>query len=72
MAKNQPDAVRRFGIQLQRAREAAGLSQSELAKAIGIPVGSVKNYEQGRREPKLFVAVKLAATLKVSVESLVS
>lgn len=57
-----------FGKKLQELRERAGLSQSELATASGVPVWSVRGYEQGRREPLWSVLFKLADALGVSVE----
>lgn len=33
-------------------RKATGLSQARFAKAIDVAVGSLQNWEQGRREPE--------------------
>jgi putative transcriptional regulator len=35
----------------RRARAATGLTQDEFAKRFGIPVGSLRDWEQGRRAP---------------------
>jgi transcriptional regulator with XRE-family HTH domain len=59
-----------FGKQLQRVRQAANLSQAKLAKAAGIPVGTLRNLEQGRRIPRLDTAMKLARALGVSIDEL--
>jgi len=40
-----------FSEQLRRYRTEAGLSQSELAAAIGISKSSINMYERGEREP---------------------
>ena len=40
-----------FSEQLRRYRAEAGLSQSELAAAIGISKSSINMYERGEREP---------------------
>ena len=36
-------------MRLQRLRAAAGMSQSKLAESAGVPVGTLRNWEQGRR-----------------------
>lgn len=38
-----------LGVQLRQARQAAGLSQKELAKAVNCPVGHLSQYERGQR-----------------------
>jgi transcriptional regulator with XRE-family HTH domain len=58
-----------FGERLRELRQAAGLSQPQLADAAGVPVGSIRNYEQGQREPYWFVVFKLAKALGVSCEA---
>jgi transcriptional regulator with XRE-family HTH domain len=55
---------------MQRLRQAAGLSQSGLARATGIPVGTIKNWEQGIRFPRLDLAVKVAAALGITLDEL--
>lgn len=43
---------RGYGTMLaRRARAATGLSQSVFASRFGIPVGSLRDWEQGRRIP---------------------
>ena len=36
-------------------RGKTGLSQPEFAKSIGVPLGTLKNWEQGRRRPVFFL-----------------
>jgi len=55
----------RFGARLQELREVSGLSQSALAAASGVPVWTIRAYEQGRREPLWNVLFKLAEGLGV-------
>lgn len=55
----------RFAEKLQSLREKAGLSQSQLAQASGVPVWTLRGYEQGRREPLWHVLFKLADALGV-------
>jgi transcriptional regulator with XRE-family HTH domain len=58
-----------FGERLQQLREQAGLSQSQLAKASGVPVWTLRGYEQGKREPLWAVLFKLADGLNVPVDA---
>jgi DNA-binding XRE family transcriptional regulator len=57
-----------FSERLKALRDKAGLSQSQLARASGVPVWTVRGYEQGRREPLWNVLFKLADALGVSVD----
>lgn len=59
----------RFADRLKELREQAGLSQPQLAAASGLPVGSIRQYEQGRRDPLWQVLFKLADALGVSTEA---
>ncbi len=52
-----------FGQILQRERTAAGLTQAALAERCGVPLGTIREYEQGKREPLLGTAAKLARGL---------
>ena len=49
---------------LQRLRQAAGLSQSQLAEAAGINVGTLRHYEQGSRQ---FDHAELGTILKACI-----
>ena len=57
-----------FAERLRELREKSGLTQAQLAEASGLPIGSIRNYEQGQREPYWSVLFKLARALHVSVE----
>jgi transcriptional regulator with XRE-family HTH domain len=57
-----------FAEKLKELRQAAGLTQAELAERSGRGLGAIRDYEQGNREPLLSTAFKLAAALDVSVE----
>jgi transcriptional regulator with XRE-family HTH domain len=59
-----------MGKRFKRLREAAGLSQSQLARAADVPVGSLRHWEQGRRTPLLDAAARIALALKVSLDDL--
>ena len=45
-------------------RRKTGLSQSAFARSIGIPLGTLKNWEQGRRRPEGPARVLLALIAK--------
>jgi transcriptional regulator with XRE-family HTH domain len=54
-----------FAEKLKELRIAAGMTQPELARACGIPIGTLRDYEQGKRrnDPSLRTAAKLASAL---------
>ncbi len=58
-----------FGERLKAFREAVGLSQSGLAEQSGVPVGTIRDYEQGRRDPSLEAAAKLARAVGKPLEA---
>ncbi|MBC3457921.1 MULTISPECIES: helix-turn-helix domain-containing protein [Pseudomonas] len=39
-------------VQVKKIRQATGLSQATFAKRIDVAVGTLRNWEQGRREPE--------------------
>jgi transcriptional regulator with XRE-family HTH domain len=59
-----------MGKRFKQLREAAGLSQSQLARAADVPVGSLRQWEQGRRTPLLDAAGRIAEALGVSLDEL--
>jgi transcriptional regulator with XRE-family HTH domain len=56
---------------IQKLKEQAGLSQSELARKAGVPVRSVQNWEQGHRLPRAQALLPLADALGVPVDKLI-
>jgi transcriptional regulator with XRE-family HTH domain len=58
-----------FAEILKQLRERAGLTQAALALKAGLSLGIVRDYEQGRKEPALRSAFKLADALGVSCEA---
>lgn len=58
-----------FGDKLKAARQAAGLTQAALAELSAIPLGTIREYEQNKREPLLSKAGKLARALKQPLEA---
>src|SRR5436190_23516501 len=59
-----------LGQRLQRLRSAAGLTQTQLAAAAGVPLASLQNWEIDRREPSFRAACRLAQALGVTAEYL--
>lgn len=48
------------GAQLKKNREQMGLSQRELAEALGVDVGTVSRWERSVQEPPRYVELALA------------
>jgi transcriptional regulator with XRE-family HTH domain len=66
-----PDAVL-FGMKLRKAREAAGLSQADLAKLVNIPQPRLPALEQGRTDVRLSTIRRFAKALGVQLTDLLS
>ncbi len=56
-----------FGDRMTGAREAAGLSQAELAKRLGVKVKTIRAWENDRSEPRANRLQMLAGVLGVSI-----
>lgn len=56
-------------LRMQRAR--LGLTQKEVADAVGISNVALCNYERGRRRPYLDTTAKIARFYQVSIDWLV-
>ena len=65
MPSNPPAALRRFGSNVRKEREAAGLSQEALAHAAGLNMTSVARIERAEREPGALTLAKIASALGV-------
>jgi transcriptional regulator with XRE-family HTH domain len=62
----------RFGTRLRSLRERAGLTQTELAQAVGVSQGNVATWERNAAVPQSAMVEQLAAALGVpAVELLV-
>jgi transcriptional regulator with XRE-family HTH domain len=59
-----------LGQRLRRLRQAAALTQEELAQKARVPVWSLRNWEHDHRLPGLVAAYKLAKALGVVMEEL--
>ena len=60
----------RFGKRLQSLRLNAGVTQEQLADAMGLTVESISNIERGIHGPKFDNLEKIAKVLGVSVKDL--
>lgn len=61
-------------VDVKAIRKAAGKTQPEFAKAYGFPVGTVRDWEQGRRQPDSgsVTLLKMIETDPATVEALVA
>jgi ribosome-binding protein aMBF1 (putative translation factor) len=59
-----------LGQSIRAAREAAGVSQVDLATAANISQGYLSQLEQDEREPTLPIAARIARALGVSLDEL--
>jgi transcriptional regulator with XRE-family HTH domain len=60
-----------FADRLQVFRQRAGLTQTELADRAGVPVGSLRAWEQAVRAPGALAFVRLLQALGVSADEFV-
>lgn len=57
---------------LVRLREAAGISQSELGRRVGVPATRIWDWEHGRYKlPDIKTLMRLAIALQVSIDDLI-
>ena len=64
------DVRRALGLQIKRQREAAGLSQEELAHRSSIHVTYLSGLENGKRNPSLLVLDRLSNALGIKIFNL--
>ena len=50
--KRKPSRVFNFGSRIKEIREDLGQTQADFAQLLKIPVGTLRNWEQGRRTPQ--------------------
>jgi transcriptional regulator with XRE-family HTH domain len=58
-----------FADKLRELRQAGGMTQAALSEASGIPLPTIRDYEQGKREPLLSNAQRLARALGASLDT---
>jgi transcriptional regulator with XRE-family HTH domain len=59
-----------MGERLQQLRQAAGLSQRDLSVKAKVPIGTLRNWEQGRRVPLLDTAARIARAIGCTLDEL--
>ena len=64
------DPDNEFGSRLRKARMAAGLTQLDVARAVGVTLTTYKRYEQGGSIPNIEIATNIAGALNVSIKYL--
>ncbi len=60
-----------FASRLKQLRTQRSLSQTELAKQVGVHYNHIGRYERGQSKPSAQILTKLAETLSVSADFLV-
>jgi DNA-binding XRE family transcriptional regulator len=63
---------RALGKHIEVLRKGIGMTQAELARAIGVSQQTVYAYETGDRRVSVLILAKLAPIFQISVEELVS
>lgn len=63
------DAIK-FGMNLRKFRQRADMTQSELARQVGVSENYIGHLEHGRKEPSLKVASIMADVLGTTVNDL--
>lgn len=62
--------VARYESTVKQHRERAGLSQEALARQLGVSRQTIANIERGLNEPRVLLALALAALFGVAVRDL--
>lgn len=60
-----------FATTLASLREAAGMTQTQLALKANVPIDTLRRWEQGRHLPQIDAAQRLAKALEVDLNQLV-
>jgi len=60
----------KLGENLKRIRTRKGISQGDIARALGIDKGFISNIENGKTNPTLATISKLAKVVGVSIDKL--
>lgn len=60
-----------IGKNIRRLRRALDLTQEQLGKKVGVGKSTICEIEKDRKNPSLYVAIRIAATLKTTVNELI-
>lgn len=63
--------AKRFGANLKRCRERAGINKAQLARLTELDPTAISFFEHGRRMPRLDTLVKLTGALECRADELV-
>lgn len=63
---------KQLGENINKYREAVGLTREELAEKIGVSYSTIAMYERGEREPNIKTLIELAAYLRTSLNILLN
>ena len=58
-------------MKLHELRKARGITQKQLAEALGVTIRTITNYENGTREPNIATLITLARFFECSIDYLV-
>lgn len=61
--------AKQFGARLRELREAAGLTQAELADQAGLSQGAIGMWETGKRAPSFPLVINIAEALRVPLDA---
>jgi DNA-binding XRE family transcriptional regulator len=64
------EPLERFGVNLRRLRDEAGLTQMTLSHRCGLEAAEISRLERGMRNPHLRTILRLAAALDVEPSEL--
>lgn len=59
-----------LGSNIQKYRKEAGLTQKELAEILNVAVGTIQQYELGKRQPRLEMINRIAGALGIGIRRL--
>ena len=59
-----------LGKNIQKYRKEAGLTQRELAELLDVAVGTIQQYELGKRQPRLEMINRIAGALGIGIRRL--
>ena len=65
-----PNGVKAFGVRVRQLREAADLSQQELADLADLSKRTIQRIENGKSAATIDVLISIAGALKISLQEL--
>lgn len=57
-----------MGARIKKARKLAGLTQAQFSEKLGIPVGTLADWEQGRHKPPEWAVKLITEYLKLNTQ----